>query len=217
MESKDIDNLKQYIEEEENKKYKISIIYTFTNIDDNVNGLNKEMSFMASEIKSEEHLKNLIEELKIKNENNILNKSNYIYINFSRDYSDKIEFTSHYILNNFKSDKYNYIFIIHIKRSFGEQNKKIFSLLDINPDINQIFIDNLNADNYLKFKYILPYEIQDTLKNRKDELKLNEEFDKILKLFLDDYSEEIDEDTDEYFNEIQNCLDHETRLKDIIM
>ena len=78
-------------------------------------------------------------------------------------------------------------------------------------------LDNLNADNYLKFKYILPYEIQDTLKNRKDELKLNEEFDKILKLFLDDYSEEIDEDTDEYFDEIQNCFDHETRLKDIIM
>ena len=50
-------NLKDYINEEENKKYKISIIYTYTSIANIVEGLNKGMSFMVSEIKSEDGLK----------------------------------------------------------------------------------------------------------------------------------------------------------------
>ena len=67
-------NYKNYINKEENKKYKISIIYTFSNIDNIIEGLNKDMSFMISEIKSEDGFKTLIGEIKIKNENKKINK-----------------------------------------------------------------------------------------------------------------------------------------------
>ena len=46
---------------------------------------------------------------------------------------------SNFILNNFRDDKYNYIFIIHIYRNFDGNNYEIiYSLPDINPLINQI-------------------------------------------------------------------------------
>ena len=50
-------NYKDYINEE-NKQYKISIIYTYTSITNKVEGLNIDMSFMINEIKSEDGLKN---------------------------------------------------------------------------------------------------------------------------------------------------------------
>ena len=65
--------------------------------------------------------------------------------------SKNIKFIINYILKNFKDDKYNYILIIHINRKFYIKNKeknrkdkkeRIYSLPDINPKINQIFIDN---------------------------------------------------------------------------
>ena len=49
-------NYKDYINEENNKNYKISIIYTFTGLANIIEGLNKGMNFMASEIRSEEGL-----------------------------------------------------------------------------------------------------------------------------------------------------------------
>ena len=78
-------NFKDYINEEENRKYKISIIYTFTNISDVVEGLNKKMNLMATEIRSENGLKNLIEEIKNKNENNKSKKEFNIYIDFEKN------------------------------------------------------------------------------------------------------------------------------------
>ena len=128
IKSKNINNFKEYINKDKNKKYKISIIYTFTNIYSNIEGLNKEKSFIVSEIRTEKELKNLIEEIKIKNEFNNLKNDNYIYIHFDLHNSKKIEFISYYILNNFKNDEYNYIFIIHINRNFSENfDEKIFS------------------------------------------------------------------------------------------
>jgi len=50
-------NYKDHINEE-NKQYKISIIYTYTSITNKVEGLNIDMSFMINEIKSEDGLKN---------------------------------------------------------------------------------------------------------------------------------------------------------------
>jgi hypothetical protein len=144
IESKKIYNFKEYIKEEENLKYKISIIYTFTSIATNIESLNKEMSFMSSEIKREDGLKITIEELKKKNEYTKIKNEYYIYIHFDKFGAKHIEFISNYILNNCKNDKYNYIFIIHINRNFSvEREEKIHSLPDINSDINQIFIDNL--------------------------------------------------------------------------
>ena len=189
IESKNICNYKEYIKEEENLEYKISIIYTFSIITNNVEGLNKEMSFMTSEIRSEDGLKNLIEELQIKNENNKAKKEYHICIHFNQSNSIKIGFISNFILNNFKDDKYNYIFIVHINRNFNNNfnsyiNKRISSLPDIYPDINQIFIDNLNGDNNIRLNEILTRDIRNILDEKKEYLKLDDDFNKILKKFV---------------------------------
>ena len=67
-ENKNYYNLKDYISDEENKKYKISIIYTFNNIANSISGINNEMKIMISDIKSENELNNIINEMKSKNE-----------------------------------------------------------------------------------------------------------------------------------------------------
>ena len=59
-------NFKDYINGGKIKEFKISIIYTFTGIANIVDGLNKGMSFMVSEIRSEDGLKTIIEEIKNK-------------------------------------------------------------------------------------------------------------------------------------------------------
>ena len=120
LENKEIYNFKDYIRKEENKKYKISIIYTFTGIANIVEGLDPDMSFMISEINSEDALKKSINEIIIKNENNKLKKGDYnkICIHFNISNSRKIKYVSNFILKNFKEDKYNYILIIHINRNF---------------------------------------------------------------------------------------------------
>ena len=115
-------NFEEYIKDEKNKEYKISIIYTFTAISNNVEGLNKSMRFMVSEIRSEDGLKRLIEEIKNKNEKNKLKKEYNICIDFKQSNSKKIKFISNFILNNFKDDNYKYIFIIHINRTFNNKN-----------------------------------------------------------------------------------------------
>jgi len=180
-------NFRDYINEEENKKYKISIIYTYTSIANIVEGLNKGMSFMVSEIRSEDGLKRLIEEIKNKNENNKLKKEYNIYIDFEPANSKKIKFISNFILNNFKDDDYNYIFIIHINRNFNKNsneslniNERLYSLPDINPSINQMFIDNLNGNNRIILKDLLTKDIKRILVEQQEEMKLKEEFDKTL-------------------------------------
>ena len=174
-------NYEDYLKGEKNKTYKISIIYTFTGIANNVLGLDKGMSFMASQIRSEDGLKRTIDELKNRNENNKLLKDYNICIDFELSNSKKIKFISNFILKNYKDDKYNYILIIHINRNFKDKNKlnnnnkssnkikseKIYSLPDINPFINQVFIDNLNGNNIIKFKDLLSSDIKKLLEEKK--------------------------------------------------
>ena len=77
-------NYNDYINDEDSKKYKISIIYTFTSIANIVEGFNKGMSFMVSEIRSEDGLKRLIDEIKNKNDYNKYKKEYNICINFEQ-------------------------------------------------------------------------------------------------------------------------------------
>ena len=220
IKSKKIYNFKEYIKEEENLKYKISIIYTFTSIATNIESINKEMSFMASEIKREDELKIIIEELKKKNEYTKMKSKYYIYIHFDKSESNHIEFISNYILNHFKNDKYNYIFIIHIKRNFSfEREEKIHSLFDINSDINQIFIDNLNYNSNIRLNDLINKEIKNILKEKKEELKLNDEFNKTLKNFLDKKLNEKDlyHENKEYIYEILNYFNEEVSIKEKII
>ena len=103
---------------------------------------------------------------------------------------------SNFILNNFKDDKYHYIFIIHICRNFNKYYKeKIYTLPDINPTINQIFIDNLNRNNKIQLNDLISKNIKELLEEKKEELKLEEEFNKTLKNTL--IKELIDKDLDD--------------------
>ena len=245
IEKKNIYNFKDYINankeknKEEDKDYKISIIYTYTSISGAVDGLDRDMSFMISEIRSENELKNQIDEIKNKFESNKLkNKDNkYICIHFEQSNSKNIKFISNFILKNYKDeikedkkddkkedkkdDGYHYIMIIHINRNFNKQNNEmIYSLPDIKPDINQIFIDNLNGNRNLKLNELLSKDIKSVLNDLKDELKLYDEFDKTLTNFLKKELNENGFDNDstvEYINEMTNYIKDEGTLKEKII
>ena len=223
-------NFLSYLEDmtkEENKNYIISIIYTFTNIANNIEGLDGEMSFMISNIKSEKEFKNTIEELKKKNENP---EKKYIYIKFDQSNSQNIKYICNYILNNFNDD-YKYIIIIHIIRNFNKEKnnksskeKKIIDCLpDINPNINQIFIDNLNGKNNISLKSLLDENesnMGNIMNSLKDELKLDEEFNKVLSIFLKEELEKKgydEEDKYKYIQEIKKYMNYETEIKEKII
>jgi len=219
--NKAIYNFKDYINKDENKKFKISIIYTYTSIANTVEGLDNDMSFMISEINSEDQLKTLIDELKIRNDNNKLKKDCNLYIHFEKSNSKKIKYISNLVLNNYKDDKYHYIFIVHINRNFKKQkNEKIYSLPDIYDDINQLFIDNLNGNNSIKLNDILGNNLKDIFVNNKESMKLDDEFNRILINYLIEKLREIslDEDTiNNYINDIQNYINDEEYFKEKII
>jgi len=223
IENKDIHNFKDYIKKEENKKYKISIIYTYTGIANIVEGLDTDMRIMISEINSENALKNAINEIIIKNENNKLKKDyNKICIHFDISNSRKIKYVSNFILKHFKEDKYNYIFIIHINRDFKKKKEKIYSLSDINDDINQMFIDNLNGNNSIRINDLLGNNIINILDNNRDSMKLDEEFNKILTNFLLEALQKSTsffdpESINDYINEIQDYIKNESSFKEKII
>jgi len=78
LENKEIYNFKDYIGKCKNI-YKISIIYTYTDITNIIEGFDTDMSFIISEINSEDALKNSINA--IKNENYKLKKIiKYVFI-----------------------------------------------------------------------------------------------------------------------------------------
>ena len=228
IEEKKYCNLKEYINDEENKKYKISIIYSFNNIANIIYGINNEMSFMVSEIKSENQLKNIINEIKNKNENNKYEKSYNILIHFEQFNSNKIQFISNFIIKNFKYDKYNYIFIIHIKRNFDSQKEeRIYSIPDINPDINQLFIDNLNGLD-IKLKDLLDKNIYEILDVNDRLMDLDKEFNRTLSSFvykalneknnsLNSFNNEININEENYIDEIQKYMDEEVDFKEKII
>ena len=127
--------------------YKISIIYTFSNISCNIKDFNNENIIMIGNISTEGNLKNQIDEIKNRNKNN--NKHYpYILIKFESYNSNKMQFTSDYIINYLKEDEYHYIFIIYIYRNINSETKivqKIYPIINIYENINQLFIDNLEG------------------------------------------------------------------------
>jgi MoxR-like ATPase len=223
-------NLKDYlnyiksINEEENIiKYKISIIYTYTAITNMVDGLNKGMSFNVAQIRSEGGLKNTIEEIKKKNEYSKFEKEYNIFIDFDQLNAKKLKFISNFILNNFKKDKYNYIFIIHINRNFNIESKekiKVYSLPDISPSINQLFIDNLNGNSRITLKDFLNESIRDVLQGKEEELNLIEEFNKTLVNVLTNElnSKGLDDnEIEEYIKDLKGFLNEEDEVKKAII
>ena len=213
-------DFKDFINKEENLKYKISIIYTYTSIANSVEGLNKEMRFMVSEIRSEDGLKNLIEEIQKGNELKKTQKDYIICIHFEQSNSKNIKFISNFLLTNFKNDNYKYVFIVHINRNFNKKKAdRIYSLPDINPSIYQIFIDDLNNKNNIRLNDLLTKDIKEILQERRDDLKLNDEFKKALKNFLNNElsGRQFFVDSNDYINEILNYMDEEYTIKEKIM
>ena len=151
-------NFNEYINDLESARrnntkdnYKISIIYTFSSITNIIEGYDKTEKCMISEIRTEEKLKTYIDDIKSRNEIEE-QKKHMILINFEQYNSNKIQFISDYINNYCKDDNYNYIFIIHIQRSFKIENKTkkektIYSIPNIYKNINQLFIDNLQGSD----------------------------------------------------------------------
>ena len=223
FEKKDIYNFEEYKnflfneQNEQNKNYKISVLYTYTSIAGKVNGLNNEMSFMISEIKSEKSLKNLIEDYKNKYESNLLNKSNYICIHFKQSNSKHIKYICNFIFTNFENDNFKYIIILHINRNLNKNKKeRIDSIPDINPKINQIFIDDLNGNREITLSELATKDIQTILNEKKTELKLNEEFKKVISNFVKKEFEEK-EKVSEYIKEILKYMDKNDIIKDKII
>ena len=146
-----------YIKDIETKiiNYKISIIYTFSDIAEIIYEYNNEMKFMISEIYSENQLKRTIDEM-IKSEEDKIDKSKILIIQFQQSNSNKIQFISDYIINYCKDDGYKYIFLIHIKRKFRNipsgKKDNIYSIPNINNDIKFLYrLEDINT----KFFYIL--------------------------------------------------------------
>ena len=185
-------NLEHYLSAD--PSYKISIIYTFYSITEVIDGIDESSSFkMISEIKSEIQLSSIINTMISEYKNNKTknkNKQNLIFIHFDDTNSKKIGFLISFVINNYSKNKeLKFIFIVHIKRNFFlHQNKekkldKIYAVPDINPDINQLFIDNLNGPK-IKLTDIISDPIQKLL----DEglLNLEEEFKKKLRQFTNE-------------------------------
>ena len=214
-----INNFNDYIQSEENKEHKISIIYTFTSLSNALERLKKNICILASEIKSENEFKNIIEDKKI--ENDKFMNEDYICIHFEQSNSKKIKFITNFILNTFKDDNYNYIIFLHINRNFNPLvSEKIYSIPNINPDINQIFIDNLYSTNNIRLNHLLSNDIKNILGDYKEELKLDEEFNIQLVNFLKKELNEKEFDNDlisEYIEEIMSYINEEYCVKDEII
>ena len=221
---KNIYNFKDYLDFiNKESKYKISIIYTFTSIANIVEGLNSAVNLMITDIKSENDFLNLIVEIKkSKDFNKLQNENdNYICINFEQTKSKNIKFITNLILNNFNQDNYNYLILVHINRDFQKKNnEKIIFLPDINPDVYQIFIDNLNGSNKITLKDLLQKDIKKIINEYKEDLKLDDEFFKISANFL---REELDKkyfDNDkkeEYIKEIEEYFENHKLIKENIV
>ena len=180
-------NFEDYITDENNKNYKIAIIYTFSSIANVIKGANNEMKFMISEIRTENQLKNKIDEIINKNEHIQKSEETKIMIHFEHFNSNRIQFISNYIISNCREGKYakyKFIFMIHIKRNFSTKNiERIYSIPDINPDINQLFIDNLNATK-ITLKELLEKDIKSIMEKNGQLMDLNREFMRALTKFI---------------------------------
>ena len=182
-----LNNLESARKSNSRDNYKISIIYTFSRITNIIEGYNKTERIMISEIKTEDKLKNDIDDIKNKNRNED-EKKHIILINFEQNNSNKIQFISDYINNYCKDDDYNYIFIIHIQRSFNiekksKKEKSIYSIPNIYQNINQLFIDNLQGSN-ISLNDLLKKSIKDVMFNAEAFNNLDNEFKDILLNFV---------------------------------
>ena len=200
--------LKNYLES--NPKQKISIIYTFNNINSNVETIEESASInLISEMKTESQLFDSINSIISENNNKNQENKNLIFIHVDNYNSNKIGFLVSFVKNHYeKIRELKFIFIIYVKRNFfvDQQNEKIFAIPDIYPDIYQIFIDNLEGPD-VKLDDI----ISDPIKKLIEEeiIIIEDEFNNALKQFTDENLKSLYGD-----NDIINYENYLTKLKD---
>ena len=182
-------NLEQYLNSK--PTHKISIIYTFNSLNSLIYCIDESSSFkIISQIESENQLlHNINHMLSEKDDNKKKNKNenkNFIFIHFDENNSEMIGFIISFIMNNYSKNEnkdLKFIFIIHVKRNFkvDPPNEKIFAVPDINPDIYQLFIDNLNGPD-IKLSEIISNPIEKL--RDKDLLNIEDEFGNALAKFV---------------------------------
>ena len=236
FEKKKYYNFKQYmkslsVDDKDLCDFKISIIYTFSNIANIIEGYNNDEGFMISEINTEEALKTKI------NDNKNKKKGRFILIRFEYYNSNKMQFVADFIKCYCKEDDYHYIFIVYLNRNFNFdtiERQRIYSIPNIDDKINQLFIDNLEGPE-IKLDSLLNQSIKDIMfsdafsdldKEFKDSLNdfIYDKFPKKNKFELDQnnkmlelsfylnqkYGEKNQEnDIDKYIDEITNYFQYD--------
>ena len=67
-------------------------------------------------------------------------------MHFEQKNSNKLNFVINSLKKYFQ-EKVIFLLIVHVKRNFNlEKKEKLYSVLDIYENTNQIFIDNLNGE-----------------------------------------------------------------------
>ena len=231
LDKKEYYNLEKYLIDNENKNYKISVIYTFSSIFNDIKCFNNIMKFMISEIKSENELNYKIDEIINVNENNKISNQNNIIIQFEQINSNKIQFVSNFIdkyCKEGKYEKYKFILIIYIKRNFSSQssqkNKTIYSMPKLNPDVNQLFIDNLSAPD-ISIRDLMNKDIKRIIEENEDYFDLNREFNRyLIKFVYKEINKNKDEDNNclnldenNLMDEIEQYMDKDTDFKNEII
>ena len=167
-------SFKDFIQKEENNKIRISIVYTFSDISSEIDGIEEENPILISEIKKELQFKNSIDGIIYKNNDN----NNMIILHLDFLNTKKISFLISFIKNNYINENYilnKFILIIHIKRIFEENNSfneknKIYNVPDIDKNVYQIFIDDLNGKN-LQLDKILNNSVDEIINDKYFDIK----------------------------------------------
>ena len=176
---------------------------------------------MISEIKSEEELNNTIDGIISKNKNTNIKYKNFIFIHFDHENSNKLGFIVSFVENKYKTQNIKFILIVHIQRNFKVGNKvdKIYSVPNIYPDVNQLFIDNLNGKKRV-LEDLLNKPIKEILNN--DYIDLNKEFKVILRNYLNKkvknlYGDEENINLDNYIQKLEIYFENNDQFsQDII-
>ena len=192
-------SVEEYLTDDKNKNYKISIIYTLSHLSDVINGTKNLIQFFISEIKNQTELINKIDEIICKNET-IHELINFVIaINFDDFNINKIQNVTYFIdtyLTKGKYEKYKYILLIYLKRNISvEMKDKIFTRFDINENINHLFLEELNIINNIN--------VQDD-ENKINFEKENENDENSSESDKDNSQKKIDSSEDEEEEEIFN-------------
>ena len=160
--------------------YKISIIYTFSSSDIVIEDIELSSSQMISEIQSEQQMEDLVQE-KLKQNKANPNKQQFIFLQFEATQSSKLSFLIPFVINNYPEENHKFIFIIHAKRSIDDKRVSISNVIDVYPNVNQLFIDNLVGEK-ISLNDILEKSIKDILEENNNDI--TNSFNKVLKKFI---------------------------------